>query len=216
MRMSHFSKEFCNKLVLCHNVIKELTLASALFWVSISSHISFRESDLILPKQLSLLQSSIYSLLAAWVTGSALIPTYPFGSIQLHCLSLALASAFGHLPMKPHTPPSTSGIQQLYSIKSVRLGIILTRFRIVLKKKKKRGLPFPKNPVFYFTEGCTDTGAQTHPVVSFYLQEAELLRPEVVLCLIQISFQLLSLSPAASSQGPIEQKISMTVPPPQL
>lgn len=144
MRMSHFSKEFCNKLVLCHNVIKELTLASALFWVSISSHISFRESDLILPNQLSLLQSSIYSLLAAWVTGSALIPTYPFGSIQLHCLSLALASAFGHLPMKPHTPPSTSGIQQLYSIKSVRLGIILTRFRIVLKKKKKKRASIPK------------------------------------------------------------------------
>lgn len=138
MRMSHFSKEFCNKLVLCHNVIKELTLASALFWVSIPSHISFRESDLTLPNQLSLLQSSIYSLLAAWVAGSALIPTYPFGSIQLHCLSLALASAFGHLPMQPHTPPSTPGIQELYSIKSVRLGIILlTRFRIVLKKKKR-------------------------------------------------------------------------------
>lgn len=70
MRLSHFSKELCNKPVLYQNVMKELTLASALFWASIISHISYSTFlspllslglDLV---KILLLQSPSYSPLA--------------------------------------------------------------------------------------------------------------------------------------------------------
>lgn len=86
VRLSHFSKEFCNKSVLCQKTMKELTLASVFFWPSMPPHISFKEYGMELPILLSLLQSTSISSPAAWVPDPALISTYSLRSIRQHSL----------------------------------------------------------------------------------------------------------------------------------